>query len=163
VLDFHHGLLAAAGGAVGFAVSQTRDAALDRTHSLLGCALLAWALSFYLGCRHLAYVNSSLYSNAELLRVQSGDHPEVGQHPQVMAAASQGIRQALESNSQRASRLGHWQFRLLVAGGVLYVAWHVWRMYLRAAGYQAAAADERREDRDRKDRDRVSIEIAARG
>jgi hypothetical protein len=37
-------LLAAAGGGVGFAVSQTRDAALDRTHSLLGCALLAWGL-----------------------------------------------------------------------------------------------------------------------
>ena len=127
-------LLFAAGGAVGFAVGQTRDAALDSSHSLLGCAVLAWGLSAYFGCRHLAHVSSGLYSNAELLVVESGAHPEIGQHPQAIATASQGIRQALESNSERANRLGHWQFRLLVVGGVLYIAWHVWRMYLRAAG-----------------------------
>ena len=35
-------LLAAAGGAVGFAVSQTRDVPLGKTHALLGGAVLAW-------------------------------------------------------------------------------------------------------------------------
>lgn len=57
-------LLAAAGGAIGFAVTQTRDASLNWTHSLLGCAGLAWGFSFYFGCRHLAYISSSLYAKA---------------------------------------------------------------------------------------------------
>ena len=35
-------------------------------------------------------------------------------------------------NADSANRFGHWQFRLLIAGGVLYVAWHVWEMYLQA-------------------------------
>jgi len=48
-----------------------------------------------------------------------------------MATASEGIRSAIEWNSERANRLGHWQFRLLVAGAFLYVAWHVLEMYLR--------------------------------
>ena len=101
---------------------------------LLGFAVLMWGLSFYFGCRHLAYISSSLYSNAELLRVESGAHPEVGGHPQIVAAASAGIRRALESNADLANRLGLWQFRLLVAGAVVYVLWHIWLMYLRTAG-----------------------------
>jgi hypothetical protein len=43
----------------------------------------------------------------------------------MIEAASAGIQGAMESNSERANRLGHLQFRALVAGGVLYVAWHV--------------------------------------
>ena len=88
-------------------------------------------LSFYFGCRHLAYVNSSLYSNAELLKIEAGHHPEIGTHVQLMAAASQGIRSALESNANRANRLGHMQFRFLIAGAVLYIGWHVLEMWLR--------------------------------
>lgn len=127
-------LLAAAGGAIAFAVTQTREEALNWHHLLLGCAALAWGLSFYCGCRNLAYVSASLYANAELLRVEAGDHPETGRNPQRVAAASQGIRKALLTNSGRANRYGHWQFRLIITGGVLYLAWHVWHMYLRATG-----------------------------
>jgi hypothetical protein len=124
-------LLAAAGAAIGLAVNQTQTARLTWSQMPLGAAALSWGLSFFFGCRHLAYVASSLYSNVELLRVESGQHPELGQHPQVIAAASQGIWQAIETNSNRANRLGQWQFRLLIAGAILYVAWHVVEMYLR--------------------------------
>ena len=124
-------LLAAAGTAIGFAVNQTHDAVMSRSQIPLAGAVLCWGLSFYFGCRHLAYVNSSLYSNAELLKIEAGHHPEIGTHVQLMAAASQGIRSALESNANRANRLGHMQFRFLIAGAVLYIGWHVLEMWLR--------------------------------
>lgn len=124
-------LLAAAGGAIALAVRDTRGVALAASQAPLAGAVICWALSFFWGCRYLGYVSSTLYANMDLLCVQSGRHPEVGSNPQLVQAASEGIRNAMESNSAHANRLGHMQFRFFVLGGVLYVAWHVWEMYLR--------------------------------
>lgn len=123
-------LLATAGAGIGLAVNQTQGLPLVTSQGPLGLAVLSWGLSFVFGCRHLAYVASTLYANLEFLRVESGQHPEVGQHPQRVAAASEGIRKAISSNVERANRLGHWQFWFLVGGAVLYVGWHVLEMYL---------------------------------
>jgi hypothetical protein len=124
-------LLTAAGAAIALAVNSTQGATMQWSQLPLGAAVLCWALSFYFGCRQIAYVNSTLYSNAEMLRIQAGEHPLTGQHPGMIEAASAGIRQAMESNAERISLLGNLQFRLLVGGGVLYVVWHVVGMYLR--------------------------------
>lgn len=124
-------LLAAAGAAIALAVNQTQDAAISWSQVPLAGAVLCWGLSFF-GCRHLEYVSSTLYANAELFKVESGAHSEVGEHPQMIAAASEGIKQALEHNSSRANRFAHSQFRLLVTGAVLYVTWHVLEMFLRS-------------------------------
>ena len=123
-------LLAAAGAAIALAVNQTQGAAMAWSQVPLGAGVLSWGLSFFFGCRHLAYVSSTLYANMELLKVESGEHPEIGAHPQMIAAASDGIRQAIESNSDRANRFGQLQFGFLVAGAVLYIAWHALEMYL---------------------------------
>jgi hypothetical protein len=125
-------LLAAAGAGIALAVNQTQNAKLTWSHAPLGLAVVVWGLSFFLGCRHVAYVNSTLYANAELLRVQAGEHPRAGNHPDAIEAASAGIRAAIENNSDRANSVRHWQCRDFVAGGVLYVAWHVLEMYLRS-------------------------------
>ncbi len=124
-------LLAAAGAAIGFTLTQTQDESLAWSQWPLGIAVFLWGSSFFCGCRHLAYVNSTLYANAALLKIESGQHPQVGNHPQYMEAASEGVRQAIEQNSESANQLGHWQFRFLIAGAVLYVIWHVFEMYLR--------------------------------
>lgn len=125
-------LLAATAAAIGFALNQTQAATLTWFHLPVGVAVLLWGGSFFCGCRHLAYVNSILYANAEMLRIEAGQHPQVGNHPDYMQAASSGIRQAMERNSNSANQLGHWQFRLLIAGAIFYIAWHVLQMSLRA-------------------------------
>jgi len=125
-------LLATAGAAIALTVNQSQGAAMTWYQIPLAVGVLSWGLSFFFGCRYVSYINSALYANAVLLQVQSGQHPEVGTHPQMMAAASEGIRQAIESNSEHANRLGHLQFRLLVAGAVLYIVWHILEMYLRS-------------------------------
>jgi hypothetical protein len=124
-------LLAAVGAAIALAVNQTQTAKLAWSQLPLAASLLCWALSFVFGCIHLQYVSSTLYANNELLRVQSGLHPEVGMHQQLMGAASDGIRSAIETNSSRSAKYAHWQFRFLIAGALLYLGWHVTEMYLR--------------------------------
>lgn len=126
-------LLAAAGAAIGLAVNQTQTAALGWDLLLLGVGVSCWGLSFFLGCRYLEYLASTLYSNATLIQVQMGEHPRTGTHPGLIAAASEGIRSAMESNSNRANYLGHWQVRMLIIGALFYLAWHIQGMYLRAA------------------------------
>ena len=126
-------LLAAAGAGIALAVNQTEGAVLAWAQLPLAVGVLSWGLSFYYGCRHLIYVTSTLLANAELLKVQGGKHPEVGSNLQIMAAASEGIRQAIEDNAAYTTRFALWQFRLLVAGAVFFVGWHVLEMYLRTS------------------------------
>ena len=123
-------LSAATGAAIALVINQTQGSTLTWSQAPLAVAVLCWGLSFFFGCRHLEYVSSNLYANAEFLKVQSGEHPEVGQHPQMMAASSEGIREAFEIKALRANRLAKRQFRFLVAGAVFYIAWHVLEMWL---------------------------------
>lgn len=130
-------LLAASGACIALAVKHTEALPLAISQIPLALAVVAWGLSFYFGTRHVRYVNSNLYANLELIRVQSGEHPAIGRHPQAIAAASEGIKNAMASNDERATRLADRQFRCLVGGAVLYLVWHVFEMYLRTVHHRA--------------------------
>ncbi|OOE43101.1 hypothetical protein BZG11_06190 [Salinivibrio kushneri] len=125
-------LLAAAGASIGFSLNQTQGLALTWSHLPLGIAILCWGVSFFCGCRHLEYVSSTLYSNAAMLQIEAGRHSSVGSHPEMVQAASEGIRQAINSNVSKASSLGQIQFRALIVGACFYIGWHVIEMGLRA-------------------------------
>lgn len=124
-------LLAAAGASIGFSLTQTQGVILSWSQVPLGIAVFCWGVSFFCGCRHLEYVSSTLYANSEMLDVEAGKHREVGNHPQMIHAASEGIRQAIENNINAASALGQRQFRFLILGACLYIFWHVLEMWLR--------------------------------
>ncbi len=126
-------LLAAAGASIGFSLNQTQGLAITWSQLPLGIAILCWGVSFFCGCRYLEYVSSTLYSNAEMLRIVEGQHPDVGSHPQMVQAASAGIRQAMAKNTSTASSLGTIQFRALICGGCFYIGWHVIEMWLRVS------------------------------
>jgi hypothetical protein len=123
-------MLAASGSAIAYALNRAQDRLLSWLMLPWGMALLFWALSFYFGCKHLAYVSSTLYANIELLKVERGEHPDTGMHPQLMSAASEGIRAAIESNSERANSFAHLQFAFFIAGVVSYVIWQLLEMYV---------------------------------
>ena len=125
-------LLAAAGAAIAFAVNQTQDAKLAWSQLPLACAVAFWALSFFCGCRHLGYIESTLLANDALLRVIAGRDPQIGMHPQLINVASEGIQKAIEVNSKWAGRFARWQFRCLVLGAASYLMWHVVEMWLRS-------------------------------
>jgi len=127
-------ILAVAGAAVALALRETHGTAFAWPHLLVGLAVLCWGISFFCGCRHLEYVNSTLYANADLLKVQNGIHPEYNANPQIALAAAEGIREAAKSNSHKAGRLGRWQFRFLIIGALFYIGWHIWGMVLLSLG-----------------------------
>lgn len=121
-------LLATSAAGIGLAVQQTSNTALSLSQIPLGVAVLLWGVSFYCGCLHISYINSTLYANGELLSVERGEHPEVSRL--LIPAASEGIKEAMQSNSNIANRYGRWQFKLLILGAAFYIFWHIMVMYI---------------------------------
>lgn len=125
-------LLAIAASAIAFSIQITKSDVFSYSLSPLGLALIFWISSFYAGCRSIAFVNSTLYANAEYLKVKAGIHPEAGNHPEVIQAASEGIMEAIKSNSNNAGSYGNRQFNHLALGGVFFVTWHILEMAVRS-------------------------------
>ena len=126
-------LLAAAGAALALGAEQTRAGGMSWSQLPLGVAALLWAASFFSGCRHLQCGLWTLGANAAWFRIGRGEQREVGDDPERIKAAMNTVAQAMEDSGIQAKRFCIWQFRLLVAGGVAYLAWHVLEMCLRTA------------------------------
>lgn len=122
-------LLAAAGAAIGFAVQKTEGLKLSWWLLPVSFATASWATSFFFGCKNLSWVQSSVYANFNLLQLQRGSHPQQPPHPELVALAVRGVSTALEGNGKKAQFYGVWQFRLLVAGALLFIAWRVLEMW----------------------------------
>lgn len=125
-------LLAAVGAAIALAINQTQGIKIAWSQLPLAGAIILWSLSFFFGCRHLRCVEATLYANAALLKITSGQHPEVGTHQQMMAAASEGVQEAIESHSKWAGRFMRWQFNFLIFGAINYLGWHIFEIWLRS-------------------------------
>lgn len=124
-------LLTVVGAAIALVVNQTQGALLNWSQLPLAAAVFAWALSFFFGCRNLSYVSSGLYTNAALFEVNDGRNKLAGTNPEAIQVARETLRAIFEDQSSNANRFANLQFRTLVTGVVLYVAWHVLEMYLR--------------------------------
>lgn len=124
-------LLAGAASAIALALNRTAALALAFSQVPLGLAVICWGLSFYFGCRHIAYVAATLSANAALAMIQAGVHPEIPPHPEYQRAAAEGTRDAANDNAFAAGRNARRQFRLLIMGALCYVAWHILQMALR--------------------------------
>jgi len=124
-------LLAVVGAAIALVINQTQGASLSWSKLPLAAAVLAWSLSFLFGCRNRAYVSSGLHTNAALLDVNDGRHKLAGTNPDSIQVARETLHEIFEDQSSKANKFANLQFRFLIAGSVLYVAWHVLEMYLR--------------------------------
>lgn len=125
-------LLVVVGAAITLVINQTQNATLTLSQIPLVIAVLLWALSFYFGCNYTQYVNSTLFANLALFRVQKGEHPElINKSPIMIEAASKGIKQAMKNNSECANKLSRLQFKFLISGAIFYIIWHILEMYLR--------------------------------
>lgn len=124
-------LLAATLAAIGFTITQTQTLKLGWTQVPVGISVFFWGLSFICGCVNRMYYNSALYANLHYLRVLRGKDPTVGTHPQLIQAASEGITKAMNYNSDKANKHGHYQMVAFILGAAAYITWHVLEMYLR--------------------------------
>jgi hypothetical protein len=132
-------MLTAAGAAIAFAITQTKDATISWSQIPLAVAIACWVLSFFAGCLTLRSVSDVLHFNADLLEVWSGNHPLAGNHPQKMAIGVEVIREAIERKGFIVSRYDRLQFAALIAGAICYVIWHIIEMSLRVAPVTATS------------------------
>ncbi len=123
-------LLAVSASAIALSLNNTEGSSLSYYQIPLGLAVLSWEISFFFGCRQLSYISSTLFANMTLLRVQRGEHKDVGTNIEMIRAATEGIREGLKINSDRASFFARYQFRLLVLGAIFYLTWHIIEMWL---------------------------------
>lgn len=121
-------LLAAAGAAIGFAVQKTEGQLLSLWLLPVGLAIVCWGVSFYYGCKNIVWVQTAIYANSSLLQLKSGTHPQQPPHQQLADAAISGVRNALETNVNKAQFFGIWQFRMLITGAVLFISWRILEM-----------------------------------
>lgn len=127
-------LLAVSASAIALSVQITKNDIFSINLIPLGIAVLFWALSFYFGCRYIQYMQSYLFSNYDYLKIQDALHPDVGNHPMAINAASEGIMIAMKQNAETSSSLSRWQFRFLILGGLFYIIWHLIEMTMRTIG-----------------------------
>lgn len=121
-------LLAAAGTAIGFAVQKVDGLALSWWLIPVGIATLCWGGSFCCGCWNVHWVHASLTANFALLQLRQGSHPEQPQGEAFYQAAVKGTKTALNANATKAQGYAAWQFRLLIAGAVFFIAWRIAEM-----------------------------------
>lgn len=129
---FTYFLLAVSASAIAFSVQQVSDRTFSYSLIPLGIALFLWGLSFYWGCLNIKYVNSGIYANFELVKIENGQNNEIPNNPQYIAAAVEGIKLAAEENSNKANRYANLQFKILILGAIFYIAWQFVEMWIRS-------------------------------
>lgn len=129
---FTYFLLAVSASAIAFSVQQVSDRTFGYSLIPLGVALLLWGISFYCGCLNIKYVCSNIYANFELVKIEAGQSDQVPNHPQYREAATEGIKSAVESNSNKINRYANLQFKILILGAIFYIVWQFVEMWLRS-------------------------------
>ena len=129
-------LLAAAASAIALALNRTAGEPLRYEQVPLGLAVLCWGLSFFCGCRYLAYADVGLQLNIELVLAETGEHPKIPKGRGWRDAASEQFRKLAESKGEKTRMYAARQFGFLIAGAILYIIWHVLGMALRTPGIQ---------------------------
>ena len=114
---------------IGYSVYQTAGLPLNWSQIPLGFAILCWGFSIYCGFQHLKYIINTLYANNVYLDIVQGNHPEIGEDIEFIKAASSGVMDAMENNSDKANYFFSYQNNLFYLGVILFLAWHVIEMY----------------------------------
>ena len=118
-------LLAAAASAIAFAVQKTSGLRLSWYEIPLAFAVVCWGISFYFGCRCVNLMQGAMFMNISMLElssVRSGNPEELKGRIKLVLSEMNGM-------NDKATAYDRWQFRLLITGAILFLAWHVLGMY----------------------------------
>ncbi|WP_425659237.1 hypothetical protein [Tenacibaculum ascidiaceicola] len=126
---FVYYLIALSVTSIGFSIYKTVGQPLKFTQIPLAVSVFSWGISIFCGFKFLKYVISTLFSNNEYLDIQQGKNKETGNNPQLINAASKGIKNAMMSNSNKANSFFNWQQYLFYLGIVSFLIWHLLEMY----------------------------------
>ncbi len=120
-------LLAATGAAIGFGL-QKLDGVHLSAHSATGVlAIVLWVVSFYLGLMRIESVLTTVRMNTDLAQLGMGTHPKQPPPTELQETMRRHSARMEKQNSKNVL-LMTWQFRTLVSGVVLFVAWRLIQM-----------------------------------
>jgi hypothetical protein len=125
---YTHFLLATAAAAIAFSVQRTSDVAAAWSQLPLATAVGLWGYSFWCGCRRL---ESIIHINA--MTIDWGLEPTILGRPHTDEENARQQRRMMAAGEVAGRHWRH-QFQSLIAGGGLFVAWHILEMFLRG-GY----------------------------
>jgi hypothetical protein len=114
-------LLAAAGSAIGFAITQTKVEQLSYCHILLGISVLSWGFSFYCGQNFIEFLTS--YFGKEIDYSSSDFEPNID--PLIKKTA---LKKTAVYHSRKLKLYGSLQKNLLLLGAFFYILWHITKM-----------------------------------
>jgi hypothetical protein len=123
-------LITISAAGIGFAIEKSFGQPFKMSMVLLGCALLFWALSIYLGLKRLKYGMSNLFANIELLKIEQGQHWISKVNPDLIQAAREGVKEGMDANSQKASSFFKLQGTFFILGVISFILWHGVEIYL---------------------------------
>ncbi|MEM5406021.1 hypothetical protein [Paraburkholderia unamae] len=112
-------LLTAAGACIGYAVEKATGPALQWKSIALAASLIAWAASFWFGCR-------AVKRNEYGLQYNHAWHVEARSPADKIALDS-----LLTSEARSSASSSRWQFRFFVVGGGSFVLWRLLELSLR--------------------------------
>ena len=123
-------LLAAAGSAIGFTLTQTKTEALSFFHIPLGLAIVCWGLSFFTGLQFIKYRNSSTYLNFIYLQHtrKLGGLGQTAEVQKLKTIIENDFKDGTEQQGKKQGFYGLVQSTTLLLGATLYVIWHVIKM-----------------------------------
>lgn len=124
-------LLAAAGAAMAFSMTQTKADPLIWPHALWVLSVLAWAWSFYSGHQFIEHAGSALFQNHNYLvlkRIISGMPPDKAGVE--MKDVKERFDITLGRHDRKMKLHGDLQKNMLLAGAVACFLWHALEMYL---------------------------------
>ena len=116
-----YSLMTAGGGAIAAAILHTSDDAFGWRHLLWIAAVSFWGASFHAGVKRLEAGASAIMENAEIIKVQTG---EIAMRPDDFAE----LEHRATAYGVAFGRLYRAQLFRLTAGGVAYLAFHLWAM-----------------------------------
>lgn len=125
-------ILTATGACIGFAVTQSKDAHFTCITLLLGLAMIAWAASFFCGCRSLFWKPAALMSNIETVKATVGTSQFSGNDPELQKIAYETFHKNYETAIKKFSLYMRRQFSFFLAGSIFFLAWHVLEMWFRS-------------------------------
>jgi len=124
-------LIALSVSAIGFSIYKTENQSLTYSQIPLGLAVLSWSISIFCGLKFLKYVISNLYANNSYFEIIKGNHPNIGNQPELIKAGVEGFKEAMQINSDTMVKYFKFQGYTFYFGIILFIVWHIIEMYLK--------------------------------
>ena len=117
-------LLASAGAAIGFAMTQTNQLPLEWPNQPIFAAIALWCMSFLFGLKALRKRREFISANSMLLHMQGENHPSLQGAIKEVAEKTQ-----FDPLGKSLKRSEFWQLATLAAGAVSLLFWKVSSAY----------------------------------